>query len=165
MTKKNESSDPIVHIQDQLSLLQQRVQSLELATKTQVESKVDGLELPPLPKKAGRKYLGSKQDLRVRIDSNLHKLLLDHARTEFGGNASAALDAVLWTFYNRPQLSFEPTKPASKSGMTMIEERLAKQSEHIAKTKAGQVKKDKVERVVVLTGVIPPKSLLDQFKE
>jgi hypothetical protein len=149
------------------------VQSLELAIKAQVDSRADGLELPPLPKKAGRKYLGSKQDLRVRVDKNLYELLLDHARAEFGGNASAALDAVLWTFYNRPQLSFETAKPAYKTteeNYTKLgqaqrtEQQLKEQWEHY--TKLGHEKKDKaVEPVVVKTGVIPPKSLLDQFKK
>jgi len=61
----------------------------------------------PLPPKTGKKYHGSKEDIRARVDSNLFALLDDMCRSRFKGNMSIALDHVLWTFFGKPRLSFQ----------------------------------------------------------
>jgi len=65
------------------------------------------VEEPPLPPKTGKKFRGSKSDVRVRVDENLGKLFDADVNQRFGGNASRCMDAILWTFYGKPKLSFE----------------------------------------------------------
>ena len=103
MTKSSKSGDAIARIEEQLTLLQQRVLKLESRGASRAES----FEMPPLPKRTGKKYQGSKKDVRVRIDEILHDLLTNQANADFGGNQSACLDMVLWNFYGQPRLSFE----------------------------------------------------------
>lgn len=64
-------------------------------------------EQPPLPPKEGKKFKGTKADIRVRVDENLGKLFEADVNQRFGGNASRCMDAILWNFYGRPHLSFE----------------------------------------------------------
>lgn len=78
---------------------------------------LDKVDVPPLPpkdapnpqtgEKSGRKFRGSKSDLRVRIDSELSKLVEADATEHFSGNLSRCLDAILWRYYGRPLLSFQ----------------------------------------------------------
>ncbi len=72
------------------------------------------VEEPPLPPKTGKKYAGTKADLRVRVDENLGKLFETDVNQRFGGNASRAMDAILWNFYGKPSLSFETPKESDK---------------------------------------------------
>jgi len=65
---------------------------------------------PPLPPKTGKKFLGSKGDLRVRIDSNLLSLLESDCNRHYNGNMSRCLDALLWRYYGQPSLSFQKEK-------------------------------------------------------
>jgi hypothetical protein len=62
---------------------------------------------PPKHGKAGKKYAGEKRDLRVRIDRNLFTLLRNEAKNHHGGNMSQCLDAVLWRYFDQPDLSFQ----------------------------------------------------------
>lgn len=62
---------------------------------------------PPKLGKAGKKFAGDKRDLRVRIDRNLFTLLKKEAEDRHGGNMSQCLDAVLWRYYDQPDLSFQ----------------------------------------------------------
>jgi len=64
-------------------------------------------EEPPLPPKEGKKFKGSKADIRVRVDQNLGKLFDADVNQRFGGNASRCMDAILWNYYGKPCLSFE----------------------------------------------------------
>lgn len=72
---------------------------------------VDKLEeVPQKPKKAGqfgKKKLGKRHDLRARIDKELWDKLEEYSDAHFTSNASAALDAILWNFFDKPKLSFE----------------------------------------------------------
>jgi hypothetical protein len=65
------------------------------------------VEEPPLPPKTGKKYAGTKADIRVRVDENLGKLFEADVNQRFGGNASRCMDAILWNYYGKPALSFE----------------------------------------------------------
>ncbi|MFH0822203.1 MAG: hypothetical protein V2B18_05580 [Pseudomonadota bacterium] len=69
--------------------------------------KDDTDDSPPLPPKTGKKFHGSKEDIRARVDSNLFALLDDMCKSRFRGNMSIALDHVLWTFFGKPRLSFQ----------------------------------------------------------
>jgi hypothetical protein len=64
-------------------------------------------EQPPLPPKEGKRFKGTKADIRVRVDENLGKLFEADVNQRFGGNASRCMDAILWNFYGKPGLSFE----------------------------------------------------------
>jgi len=68
---------------------------------------VDNVALPPKPPKTRQKELGSKGDIRARIDSELLKRFEAECKRNFGGNASTALNAILWRYYGQPTLSFE----------------------------------------------------------
>jgi hypothetical protein len=79
---------------------------------------VDIFDNPPLPPKigpAGKRYAGDKADIRARVDMKLFKLLEDEAKIYFGGNVSRALDAVLWRYYQKPCLSFEPSEASDEA--------------------------------------------------
>jgi len=65
------------------------------------------VEEPPVPPKDGKKFRGTKADIRVRVDENLGKLFEADVNQRFGGNASRCMDAILWNFYGKPGLSFE----------------------------------------------------------
>jgi hypothetical protein len=70
-------------------------------------------ELPATPPKAGesgRKKLGERHDLRARVDKVIFENLDNYANTYFSSNVSAALDAILWNFFDKPKLSFEEEK-------------------------------------------------------
>ncbi len=69
---------------------------------------------PPLPPKDGKKFRGTKADIRVRVDENLGKLFEADVNRRFGGSASRAMDAILWNFYGKPSLSFETSKASDK---------------------------------------------------
>ncbi len=71
-------------------------------------------EEPPLPPKEGKKFKGNKADIRVRVDENLGKMFEADVNRRFGGNASRAMDALLWNFYGKPLLSFETSKEPDK---------------------------------------------------
>jgi hypothetical protein len=103
--------------------LESMLQALELRLTTLIDHRiketiastskaviVDNLDMPPVPPKvgdAGKRFAGSKADLRARVDLNLFKLLEGEAREHFSGNMSRCLDALLWRYYDRPKLSFE----------------------------------------------------------
>ena len=72
-----------------------------------VKVDIDDTNDMPLPPKTGKKYHGSKEDIRARVDSNLYALLDDMCKSRFKGNMSIALDHVLWTFFGKPLLSFQ----------------------------------------------------------
>jgi hypothetical protein len=91
-----------MEINERLDSLEKRVDAIE--SQMLGRSRDD---VPPEPRKTGRKYVGSKFDLRVRIDSNLFQLLEQDARENHGRNLSKALDAILWRHYGKPRLSFE----------------------------------------------------------
>jgi len=63
---------------------------------------------PPSPPKTGKRLHGVKRDLRARIDKNLMYLLEVDCQTHYGRNMSKCLDAILWRYYDKPRLSFEP---------------------------------------------------------
>jgi len=75
---------------------------------------VESRDLPPATPKEGKKFKGSKEDLRVRIDSELWRLLDDECARDLAGNMSRCLDAVLWRYYGRPRLSFEEPEPKGR---------------------------------------------------
>jgi hypothetical protein len=74
------------------------------ATRKQKEIEL----LPVTPRhKGSRKLKGSKINLPgTSVDSVLHELF-QRKRAEFGGNASGAMQFILWNFFNKPKLSFE----------------------------------------------------------
>jgi hypothetical protein len=78
-------------------------QSLEKAPET-------SRALPPMPKKRGKRLLGEKGDIRVRVDAVLAELFQKEV-TQHGGNASAAMDKILWNYFGKPRLSFETIDP------------------------------------------------------
>ena len=101
------------------------MQELETRLTTMVDEKlqtaitmrppaVESLDLPPATPKTGKKFKGSKEDLRVRIDSELWRRLDDDCTRDFAGNMSRCLDAVLWRYYGRPELSYEKTDPQGR---------------------------------------------------
>ncbi|MEW6137826.1 MAG: hypothetical protein AB1733_06275 [Thermodesulfobacteriota bacterium] len=97
------------------------LQSLEARLTTLIEKRfseavtaqgvtVDKVDMPPVPPKvgeAGKKFAGSKSDLRARVDSNLFERLESEAQAHFSGNMSRCLDVVLWRYFGKPRLSFE----------------------------------------------------------
>ena len=71
-------------------------------------------EVPAKPKKMGvkgKKKEGQRHDLRARIDKVLWDCLDEYSNTYYTSNVSAALDAILWNFFDKPLLSFEAEKP------------------------------------------------------
>jgi hypothetical protein len=74
---------------------------------------------PPKPRRTGpygKKLEGAKNDIRCRIDSELFKILSNECDKNFSGNMSAALDAILWNYFDKPLLSFEtPTNKEDQS--------------------------------------------------
>ena len=61
----------------------------------------------PVADRTGHKLPGTKKDLRARMDINLFQLFEAEAKAEHQGNLSRMLDQVIWTYFNRPRLSFE----------------------------------------------------------
>lgn len=69
-------------------------------------------ESPPTPPKTGRsgkKFAGSKGDIRVRVDKVLCDLFQEEVMRH-NGNASAAMDTILWNYFGKPTLSFQKGK-------------------------------------------------------
>jgi hypothetical protein len=76
---------------------------------------------PPKPRRTGphgKKLEGTKNDIRCRIDSELFKILSNECDKNFSGNMSAALDAILWNYFDKPLLSFET--PANKEDQSPL---------------------------------------------
>lgn len=99
---------------DQEDLDKLRKELLEI-----IDSKVNYLtvdkltETPAKPKKMGvkgKKKEGQRHDLRARIDKTLWNCLDEYSNAHYGSNISAALDAILWNFFDKPPLSFEQDK-------------------------------------------------------
>jgi len=97
------------------NLIDQRITEALAGVEPKVVT-VANLDIPPMPPKdaegkggkvSGKKFAGTKADLRARIDSKLFDLLEGEAKTYFSGNMSRCLDAVLWRYYQKPKLSFE----------------------------------------------------------
>lgn len=61
---------------------------------------------PPLPPRQGKRHLGGKGDIRVRIDEELVKLF-QQKTARYNGNASRTMEVILWLYFNKPKLSFE----------------------------------------------------------
>lgn len=63
---------------------------------------------PPRPKTgpSGKRLAGSKCDVRVRVDKVLWDLFQQEV-IRHNGNASAAMDTILWNYFGRPPLSFQ----------------------------------------------------------
>jgi hypothetical protein len=77
----------------------------------------DNKNRPPKPKRTGphgKKLEGMKNDVRCRIDSELYKILSAECDSNFSGNMSAALDAILWNYFGNPLLSFQKESEDSK---------------------------------------------------
>lgn len=92
------------------TLIDRRIEDAMATHESTKDVTFDNLDMPPIPPKVGeakKKFKGSKKDLRVRIDKNLYDLLEKDVKAHFGENWSRALDAVLWRYYSKPQLSFE----------------------------------------------------------
>jgi hypothetical protein len=109
-------TDMLRGIGERFTSMEERVEALSTVPQAGTAAEavnlvmIDMSQDPPLPGKAGpagKKLLGSKEDLRARVDSELFKLLDADCRSKYGGNLSRALDAVLWKFYQKPKLSFE----------------------------------------------------------
>jgi hypothetical protein len=92
------------------------ISSLRKELTELVESKITFVsvdkikEVPAKPKKAGpfgKRKLGKRHDLRARIDKELWDRLNEYSEAYFTSNVSAALDAILWNFFDKPALSFE----------------------------------------------------------
>jgi len=105
--KKVESPDSISQMLDSLIALTNRVNDLEQIVRGKRGRGSDDA-LPPLPKKLGKKFEGERKDIRCRIDGNLYPRLFDMAAKDFGGNVSRTLDVILWEYFDRPSLSFQP---------------------------------------------------------
>lgn len=110
--KKN---SPISRDEIDAAISELRKELLEL-----IESKITFISVskiedtPAKPKKAGpfgKKKLGRRHDLRARIDKELWDRLDQYAEAYFTSNVSAALDAILWNFFDKPALSFEVQEP------------------------------------------------------
>lgn len=68
-----------------------------------------GRKGPPAPPRTGRygkKFAGSKGDIRVRVDRVLWTLFQEEI-SRHNGNASAAMDTILWHYFGKPSLSFQ----------------------------------------------------------
>lgn len=61
---------------------------------------------PPLPPRHGKRHLGGKGDIRVRVDGELLKLFQQET-ARYNGNASRAMDVILWRYFGKPKLTFE----------------------------------------------------------
>lgn len=65
---------------------------------------------PPKPPKTGHKYAGHYPHVRCVIDAVLVEKLTGIANRDHGGNVSAALTEILWTYFKQPALSFQITE-------------------------------------------------------
>ncbi len=96
-------------IMQYLNAMEERlVEMIHGAAKAEPAEETTAVDEPPIPAKTGKKYQGSKKDLRVRIDERLMDLLEKEAKQNHGGNNSRALDVILWRYFGKPRLSFEP---------------------------------------------------------
>lgn len=111
-----------VHLQQWLSAMETRMVALikeEARAAMTEQTGIDRVDKVarvkcPLPPKTGKKFVGSKVDLRARMDSKLFELFEAEARQKHAGNLSRMLDQVVWTYYGKPPLSFETEDNANQ---------------------------------------------------
>ncbi len=97
------------------NLIDLKIQAALEAEQVDVKPvKHDDPPLPPKVGKAGKKFAGTKMDLRARIDAVLQTLLEADCTRNYRGNMSRCLDAILWRYYGKPKLSFEEEKSNAK---------------------------------------------------
>jgi hypothetical protein len=92
--------------EDALAMMQEmedRLARLINAERAPVSADADE---PSAQAKQGKKYLGARGDLRVKLDA----ALLDRLRAleaHYAGNLSRAVDVIIWRGLNRPLMSYE----------------------------------------------------------
>jgi hypothetical protein len=64
-------------------------------------------EACPVSPRARGQVAGKKVSIRVMIDANLFELFDAECRLRFHGNATQAMNEILWRHYQKPRLSFE----------------------------------------------------------
>ncbi len=105
MTKENITQEDLDKLrQELLEIIDSKVNYLTIDKLT---------EVPANPHKIGvkgKKKQGYRKDLRARIDKVLWDRLDEYSNTHYTSNVSAALDAILWNFFDKPLLSFESNK-------------------------------------------------------
>lgn len=118
MTKISKSDETITRAEFEAVISSLRDELIQIINTRSGILSVDGDKIrPPRPKRTGphgKKLEGMKNDVRCRIDSELFKMLSAECDSNFSGNMSAALDAILWNYFGKPLLSFEKESDDSK---------------------------------------------------
>jgi len=96
-------------VEAMLAALENRLTTI-IAQNISTGDTLDKLDEPPLPPKTGKRFHGAKGDIRVRVDAVLVELFEGDVAKRFAGNASRAMDAILWSHFGKPALSFELPK-------------------------------------------------------
>lgn len=106
-TYKRGTESRILAIEQEIKALNDKLDSVIIGRGDQASPSSTERVSPPKPPRSGHKYAGHYPHVRAVTDAVLVERLTDMAARDHGGNVSAALTEVLWTFFDRPALSFQ----------------------------------------------------------